>query len=330
MIRDISKLELDKFVSSCEYSQFLQSSSWGDFQKELGNKVWYIGLEENGEILSTALIVEKKMFMDLTYLYSPRGPIVSKYAKNSDECLKLIFKGVRDICVCRKNKGAVFFKFEPEYLNTKSFERIKKVKDFQPSKTQIIDLSWPEEKLLSQMHQKTRYNIRLAEKKGVEVFQAVDYREYFEDFWTLMSDTSGRDKFLSHSKEYYENILKTKAGGACLWLAKHGNDILAANIVMSIGDTVTYTHGASSNVHKNFMAPHLLQWRQIKWAKTKGYKYYDFWGISKTDSKNDKWAGFTRFKKGFGGFEKEYDGTYDLIFKSKYYKIYNILKRLKK
>ncbi len=329
MIREISNQELDNFLSQQRFSQFLQSSSWNNFQRSLGNNVWQIGLFDDDQIncklLGVASIVEKKMPMGFSFLYCARGPIlrdeISEELKN--KYLKVLLKSVRDISIKTKKYREIFFRFEPNFIFD-NLENIKKTKDYQPSQTLILDLKKSEEEILFSMHQKTRYNIRLAEKKGVKV-EISENKEDIKYFLDLINETSTRDKFKAHSNEYYSKMLESRAGNSSLWFAKYNNKIVAANIVMSFGDTVTYTHGASSNEFRNIMAPHLLQWEQIKWAKKNAYEIYDFWGISQ--SKKSAWAGFTRFKNGFNGNIENFSGTFDLIYSDVLYKIYKLYKK---
>ncbi|NIP32988.1 peptidoglycan bridge formation glycyltransferase FemA/FemB family protein, partial [Candidatus Saccharibacteria bacterium] len=119
-------------------------------------------------------------------------------------------------------------------------------------------------------------------------------------------------KFRAHPKSYYKKILESLGSMAEVWFAEYKGKVIAANLMIFWGNTVLYLHGASSRDHKNVMAPYLLHWELIKRAKADGYKYYDFWGIAPPDSPNHPWAGITRFKKGFGGTEVKYPGTFDL------------------
>ena len=321
MIKELTNQELDDFLSAQKYSQFLQSSSWAYFQKELGNRVWQIGVDDNG-LKACALIIEKRMPFGLSYLYLARGPVISDKIDDKSQYLKLILKAIRDLTIDTEKKEEMLLRFEPIF-NFK-LEDILKTKDAQPSNTLLLDLNKSEERLLLEMHQKTRYNIRLAGKKSIRIQKIEDYKDKFKDFWNLTSQTSSRDRFNPHPRDYYEKILETKAGNACLWTAEYKNKVLTANIIMSFGDTVTYVHGASSDKYRNLMAPHLLQWEQIKWAKNNGYKIYDFWGIAKDDNLKDKWAGLTRFKKGFKGEVKSLPGTFDLVYNHGMYKLYKI------
>ena len=106
-------------------------------------------------------------------------------------------------------------------------------------------------------------------------------------------------------------------------MAEYERQIIAANLVNFYGDTATYLHGSSSSKNRQVMAPHLLQWEQIKEAKNRGMKYYDFWGFDE-----DKWPGVSRFKKGFGGEIVEYAGAYDLIWNKLWYQLYNLAKKI--
>ena len=145
-----------------------------------------------------------------------------------------------------------------------------------------------------------------------------------------MQTTSKRNKFRLHPKNYYKqmlsaddeenNDLKIK-----LFLAKYNNKIIAVDIVCFFGNTATYLHGASLNEFRKVMAPNLLQWHVIKLAKAQGYKYYDFYGIDE-----QKWPGVTKFKKGFGGEEIVYPGTYDLVYNKFLYSIYKLLRKTKR
>jgi lipid II:glycine glycyltransferase (peptidoglycan interpeptide bridge formation enzyme) len=194
---------------------------------------------------------------------------------------------------------------------------IRRSLDVQVSKTIILDLSKTEDKLLKEMHQKTRYNIRLAEKKGVKIREAAEGE--FEKFWELMSQTVNRDGFRLHEKDYYEKMIEVD--GVKLFLGEAENKILCSGIFSFFGDTAVYLHGASSNENRELMAPHILQWELARRAKALGFKYYDFFGV---DEK--KWPGVTRFKRGFGGKEVNYPGTFDVIFDIFKYDGYKVLR----
>jgi lipid II:glycine glycyltransferase (peptidoglycan interpeptide bridge formation enzyme) len=182
-----------------------------------------------------------------------------------------------------------------------------------------------EEEILKSMHQKTRYNIKLALKKGIVVKEIQNIKNNFDEFWSLMQETESRDDFRLHSKEHYQKMLNLDSSLLKLIGAFYKDKLIAVNIVSFFGDMVTYVHGASSSENRNLMAPYALQWETIKIAKQKGYKYYDFNGIDER-----KWPGVTRFKKGFSGYKINYLGTFDLVFNSMEYSIYKALRKLRR
>lgn len=275
---------------------FLQSPQWAEFQKTLDRKVFFI---------NEALIIKMPLVFGFSYLYSPKGA-----TSDLDEIKKLA-----------KKERAIFFRCEPQQKpNTKFIQ----TKDIQPRCTQILDLTKSEQKLLAGMKQKTRYNIRLAEKKGVKI----DIGN-FEKFYNLLIHTSTRQKIKLHPKNYYKKL----AGFNEIFIAYYQNKPIAGAMVNFFEDTATYLHGGSlqklkngkteeqKNI-KNLMAPYLLHWEIIKTAKSRGIKYYDWWGV---DEK--RWPGITRFKKGFGGREICAPGTYDLPIDKFWYFWYKLIRR---
>jgi peptidoglycan pentaglycine glycine transferase (the first glycine) len=285
---------------------FLQSKEWLDFQKSLGRKTWdAVGIS----------IIKHNLPLKKSYLYSAR--LRPSDFDGQARWGKFLTR-VKEIA---KQENAIFFKIEPENeVNLKSFG-FKKSHNIQPKKTLILDISESEQELLSQMHYKTRYNIQLAIKKGVKTYCSSPKTQNFNDFWRLMEETTKRDKFRPHPKEYYRKMLEIP--GVELFIASYRDKIIAANIVVFFEKTAIYLHGASDYEHRNLMAPHLLQWEQIKEAKKHGCIEYDFWGIDE-----QKWPGVTRFKKGFAGKEINYLGAYDLVFQSAWYWIYEISRKI--
>ena len=301
---------------------FLQSFEWGEFQRGLGRKIWRIK-NDNFQ----ASVIRHILPLGRSYLYCPRGPIITD---NTQHTTNNFLSEIKKIA---KTEKAIFLKIDPEW-GTGSENILKRLgfkksfKEVQPKKTLILDLTKSEEELLAEMHPKTRYNIRLAEKHGIKIqnsnLKSQNSKEDFEEFWKLLQETTKRDKFKPHPKEHYQKLLEL-IPGASLFLAEYQNKIIAANIVVFFGKQATYLHGASDFEFRNLMTPHLLQWRQILEAKKQGLTEYDFWGI---DEK--KWPGLTRFKKGFGGKELEYIGSWDSVFDKKQYAAYKLLTKFLK
>ena len=246
--------------------------------------------------------------------------------------------------------GTHFLRLEPE--NAASFETLQLLArqqrfqvvpttSIQPRQTTLLDLHKTEEELLAAMHSKHRYNIRLAEKKGVTVqIYSENLQEMFPDFWRLLVDTAKRQGFRTHSPEYYSQLLKNlePEGMAHLVFACLDNKPLATMILVTYGGIATYLHGGSSEEHKEYMAPYLLQWRAIQHAKALGCTTYDFWGTHAVfDDAENIWkpelghasAGVTRLKLGFGGEVKEYPGAFDVILDPFWYSAYKALRTLR-
>ncbi len=323
---------------------FLQSWEWGTFQEKSGAQIarW------RGE-QSLALLVKRALPFGRAYWYAPRGPLGHEAVK------KLLDAGAIS--------NADFFRFEPQTDPSASLGMTKggngmtkgrngmtkysKTRDVQPGQTLIVDLRQDSEALLAAMHEKWRYNIRLAERKGVRVFMAgARDPSAFEIFWRLMQETTTRDDFHAHDKAYYRLMLEMLTGDpatdgktrpvARLVFAEHDGRILAANLMVYFGETATYLHGASSRERREVMAPQLLHWKAMQDAKAWGFTEYDFWGVApenlpagRQGAVDHPWAGITRFKRGFGGRYVAYPGTYDLPSNRFWYSLYALVRKLR-
>jgi lipid II:glycine glycyltransferase (peptidoglycan interpeptide bridge formation enzyme) len=301
---------------------FLQSTHWFNFQKKLNKKTFFI--ESGG---NKVLIVENKLPLVGSYFYIPRGPVLGDNKKKNQEMLKEIKNKARQ-------ERVGWIRFEPqkkEDLKLINQKLIKSKKNHQPAETLILDLNKSEKDLLVQMKQKTRYNIRLAEKKGVKIEISKD-KQNLDVFWNLVQETAERDGVVFHSRDYYEKMIEAIPGENLeLLLAKDKNGkIIGAVLVSFYGEMATYLHGASSSQDRNLMANYLLQWEAIKRAKKKGMQKYDFFGIA-VNKNQKKWAGITRFKKGFAP-ESEpviFPGCWDLVLSPGKYFLYRIIQFLK-
>jgi len=296
-------------MSDLATSEFLQSLEWETIIQAKGGKTLRLGANFITHHPGT-LFIEKPLLGGYHYLYVPRGPLVSVA-----ETAWLVTE------ITARDKRLIFIRLEPSTKLEIAGRVIKKTVNQQPAKTLMLDLRLRETKLLAGLHQKTRYNLRLAQKKGVEIKrgQAID----FPEFWRLMTLTGKRDNFRLHARDHYENLLKSQA--VKLYFARYQGQNIAAGLFCFFGNRVTYLHGASDNKFRNVMAPYLLQWTVIQEAQAAGYWYYDFYGI---DEK--KWPGVTRFKLGFGGTVLEYPGTFDVVLRPGLYWLYSLGRRLRR
>ncbi|MCF7860398.1 aminoacyltransferase [Patescibacteria group bacterium] len=304
-------------ASLSEGAELLQSFVWGKIVEADGLLCRRFAWEKDEKIIILAQVIESDKF-GFKFWYLPRGP-VSLTASVGTEPWQQVKK---DLIARAKKNNIVSFVFEPENFSLPAESFGHKIKAIQPEKSLFLDLSLSEEELLKAMHHKTRYNIRLAEKKEVKIVpgQVADLKA----FWKLLQTTTARDGFRGHSLAHYRHLLTEGAPPLELWLASRENKILAAGIFSFYNGRAVYLHGASANFGREYMAPYLLQWRMIQRAQKKACHYYDFYGI---DEK--KWPGVTRFKRGFGGEERNYPGTYLIIIRPFIYYLYKILATVK-
>lgn len=317
------KLLANDFLAKQDKSQFLQSLYWQNIVNSEGDKTkWYIVLNDKDEIILSSFLIEKKYHF-FKYYYIPRGPVVSNFLlKEGDNLNKVISFWEEEIFKSLK-KNMCFLRIEPMFYYNSSRYMLIKSRQIQTQKTLLLDLSLSEEELLKQMHQKTRYNIRLAKKKEVEIKEGTI--DNINSFYELLRNTKDRNSFGIHPREHYEKLLSDSSGKIKLYLAYYNKKIIAGGLFSFFGDQATYLHGASSNEYRNIMAPYLIQWEAIKEGKRNSCKYYDFWGIS-----DRLWPGVTRFKKGFGGFVYNYPGTFDIIVNKNRYFLYSFLRKIRK
>ncbi|PIS40548.1 MAG: hypothetical protein COT26_02770 [Candidatus Kerfeldbacteria bacterium CG08_land_8_20_14_0_20_43_14] len=331
----------EKFLSGIQRAPFQQSWAWGEFQKACGAKIFRIATVRNQNIVGIAQgLLEPWRFGQQT-LTVFSGPVVDFKLgpKEYQEVLGLLIKKMADEA---KSKKAMYLHLETaiEKRNESLFKKFEvenkfiKAKAFQPVDTIILDLKQDENSLLQKMHEKTRYNIRLAEKKGVSIasYSGFLVKEKIDEFVKINKETTSRDKFSSHSQAYYKKMAEILPEEMFrLYIASFENQLIAANIVINFADTSIYVHGASSNQFRNVMAPHLLQWRQILEAKAAGRNWYDFFGIQTEERKRQSksgasWAGITRFKLGFGGQIFSYLDARELPIKKTWYSLLKVLR----
>ncbi|NQT50376.1 peptidoglycan bridge formation glycyltransferase FemA/FemB family protein [Candidatus Kuenenbacteria bacterium] len=324
------KEKWNEFVRTNEAGSFLQSYEWGDFLAQVKDKVWRFVVEKDNEWLAVFFIYKQNMQLGQSVLYCPRGPVfLDKMTDSVAQIFSLIVKKINEIA---KNENGLTFELDPltndqNWLKVFGEHRFEKTKlDMQPRHTLILDLRKEEEDLLNQMNQKTRYNIRLAQKKGVEI---IADSSMYKEFYELLKKTMQRQKFIYFSQEYFKKLLKVPF--ARLYLVKFEGKIIAASIMVFWNDTATYLFGASDYKFRNIMAPHLLQWQAIKDAKAEGLWFYDFWGAAPPDStgREANWAGFTKFKMGFSPNAEitEYIGTYEKVYQPVKLGLYRFIRK---
>jgi len=282
-------------------ASFLQSREWEEIQNAMGRTTARIG---------SVLLIRHDLPLGFRYLYAPR-PIVS----DGDAFLDEVAEYARGI-------GAMFLRVEPEraFSIQHSIFNIAEVEGVQPRKTIVLALSKSDAELLSAMHPKTRYNIRLAERHGV----AVRWEEgsgAVRKFYGLLRETGVRDRFRLHPERYYEVLAAKRSPefSNLLAFAYHNGELAAAAMINAYRGRATYLHGASAHALRHAMAPQLLHWEVMRAMCSRGCRTYDLWGIDER-----RWPGITRFKLGFGGMEVSHPPAYDVVFRSVPYALYRL------
>lgn len=279
-------------------THYWQSDLWEKAKQQSGCRTFRF--EVGG---ASTLVIERKphflKFWKKTMWEIPRGPVGN--IKDMPALLDHVFAeafrcGISWVRVYPPFGNDFFWNLFPE-----SFWEEKQTAtapEIFPLHTLMLDLSLSDEEILMQMKPKGRYNIKVAEKNGVVVKEEKDIK----NFWKLMQETSKRDGFTSCKKHTYEDLLKAFGENAILLSAySPENEILASKIFTVADGMAVYNYGASSSQNRKFMAPYLLQWHGMQWAKTRGATVYDFLGISPDDEDTHKLSSVADFKLKFGG-----------------------------
>ncbi|MFA6602370.1 MAG: peptidoglycan bridge formation glycyltransferase FemA/FemB family protein [Candidatus Shapirobacteria bacterium] len=310
----------------------VQTWVWGDFQKSQGHKVYRLGTFNQNKIVS-AFTLSFHLIPRLPYSIGTvlRGPQLSS------DTLTVINKIAHE-------ENAIFVKFEPEVIYQKFIgdSQVEKINplpqfnDFVPSPkvafyphTFLVDLTHSEDEILSSFHPKTRYNIKLAQKHGVEIKDETNDLG-FETYLKLLFDTTRRQGFYLHSKSYHQRLWKlVKANNmAKILIAYYQGKPLAAFMLFVLKDRLFYPYGASADSNREVMAPNLLMWEAIKFGHSQGLKTFDLWGcLGPGASESQNGYGFHRFKFGYGGTLVEFVGTWDLVINPLFYRLYNLADR---
>lgn len=308
---------------------FLQSSFWEKFLIAQGKNVWRLSFKDQERLLGTCLLGENKLFMGKSYLASPKGPIFYQDLPTDQllELSQLFFSKIRDLTINTKKYQEIFVRLEPK--NFLGIKELRQSIDISPRETWLTNLTKPLLEILKNSHSKTRYNISLAQKKGIQI-DFVDKQEAIKVFIELLQKTAERQKIGIHANNYFklwaENLFTNNFSE--LAIASLDNQPIAANLMVKFGKMVTYVHGASDYSQRGLMAPHYLHWRCIERYRAQGYELYDWWGIAPQDGSKPGWQGVSRFKEGFMGERQSSLGTQDFVYDDAWYSFYNTTRKL--
>jgi lipid II:glycine glycyltransferase (peptidoglycan interpeptide bridge formation enzyme) len=337
--KELSTPDWDAFTQQFRGGHLLQSWAWGDFKAQFG---WpdplRLAIIEDGRLLAGAQVLFRTLPTGLwTTAYVPKGPLLDATQHDVAEAL---FAAIHHAC---RRRRAVSLKVEPDWEDTPAAHAWWQERGFRPSaqtvqprRTVIVSLTPDEDDILAQSKSKTRYNVRLASRRGISVRAGSEAD--LPGFYGLLKVTSERNGFGIHTERYYQQAWRTFAArqAARLLIAEYEGRPLAALMVFAWGRQAWYMYGASSHEERQRMPNHLLQWEAIRWAKAQGCETYDLWGIPDVDESqigkdvakaeaqgvlSRGMGGLYRFKKGFGGREVRYVGAYDFIYHAPLYRL---------
>ena len=319
----IIKENIDQALYNRHAVHPMQSWEWGEARKKMGIEVLRIGTYENQEL---------KEIFQITFHKIPFTPYKIGYLPRSG----FPPTDVLDFFTSYgKKNNVIFVKVEPyeesSKLPLKTKNVVKSRHPLFPEWTQMVDLTKSEEDLLKTMHQKTRYNIGLAQRKGV-IVKEMSNREGFEIFIKLYFETCKRQHYFGHNRSYHWIIWQhLQHSIAHIMIAFYEQTPIAAFELFHFHDRFYYPYGGTSTLHRNTMASNLLMWESLKFAKRSGAARFDMWGsLPPNYSPHHPWAGFTKFKEGYGNKFLEFIGSYDLIINPILYGVYNILFEVRK
>lgn len=292
----------------------LQSWEWGEFKSRHGWEVERVGVEGSHGIGLAQVLFKRRGPVSLAYV--PRGPVLRPAGHS-----RLLFGELRsrldEVCRRRRALSLVIERDDPLEL-TGSFRSLGFVRGpdhFQPSRTVKVPLPADDDALLAQMHQKNRYSVRLAVRRGVTVERGGADAASVDAFYLLLSETSERNKFGIHSRAYYDDFMRLFGDKALMLFALVDGRIAAGLVAARFGAEAVYMYGGSSTEHRADGAAFILQYEAMRWARDAGSRRYDLWGIpdsSQSSPSEDKatgaaasvgedMRGLLNFKTRFGG-----------------------------
>ena len=360
----------NRVIASFPEPHLLQTREWGQFKAQFGWKPFYlmwprvgekVNLNEDADVLASpqepveaaALVLQRTIPIRgfaavLRVLYAPKGPLLRDWG--NVPLRQRVFSDLRDL---GRQQGAIFIKVDPDVRlgvgppdddstqvdclgeqvvsDLKAHGWLFSAEQIQFRNTVMLDLTLPEEALLARMKQKTRYNIRLAQRKGVSV--RTGGFDDLSSLYRMYAETSVRDRFVIRDESYYRLLWQTFLTNqpasipgdrpyAQVLVAEVSGESVAALFVFYFAARAWYLFGMSRDAHREKMPNHLLQWEAICRAKAAGCRIYDLWGAPDEFVESDPLWGVYRFKEGLGGELVRHLGAWDLPLRPFYYHLY--------
>lgn len=314
---------LEAFVAKHPRGSIEQVWDFGLLQTSIPgrNSFFVLGAFEREMLVASMLVIRQNTGFGKSWLWCPRGPLLPK--ERAAEAWAALKKMVEQLA---HKAGDVFLRVEPGALVSAPLTLGGKsvTAQYLPKDTLLLDLQLSKEELLKQMTQKGRYNIKIAEREEVYVRKGLS--SDLPDFFTLLEETAKRDGFVIHNRDFYQKFLDVLDGKALFYVAYVDHEVVGGFLGTQFGNRVTYYFGASSNKHRQKMAPYALQWFAIREAQNKGFKEYDFLGIAPEGDAKHALAGVTQFKTRFGGGRISYQAAEVFVLRRVWWWLYRLAK----
>jgi lipid II:glycine glycyltransferase (peptidoglycan interpeptide bridge formation enzyme) len=305
----------------------LQSWEWGEFRKQTGVEVERVGFFEQGKLQKAFQVT----FHHIPILGRKAGYLPRSYMPDEDQIEVLRNLG--------KQHRALFVKIEPNVAhpvgNQSAHDVIRRFildhnatygRPLFTKYTFQVDLTQSEKELFANLHSKTRYNVRLAIKKGVTIVEDTS-EQGMETYLEILKETTKRQGFYAHSPEYFRTMWRTigQSGMLRIFNAVYEGEVLTSWVMFVFNKVLYYPYGASRSAHRNVMASNLMMWEMMRFGQKMKCQTFDMWGsLGPKASKRSPWYGFHKFKAGYGGELMEFLGSFDILVDPPMYQIYTI------
>lgn len=310
----------------------LQSWEWGTFRAKTGLKVERIGFFDKGKIIRGI----QATFHEIPFIGKTAGYVPKGFMPDEEQLAALTQIG--------KSHNALFVKLEPnvaEPVGTISGHHTiaqflltngaKAGRALFTKYTFLLDLTKPEDELFANLDSKTRYNVNLAYKKGVRIYEDTS-KEGMEQYIKILEETTQRQGFYAHGPDYFRTMWDTLGNSGMLKIfhATYEDQVLVTWVMFVFNDTFYYPYGASLRAHRDVMASNLMMWEMIRYGKSLGCTKLDMWGSLGPDpDKKHPWYGFHKFKKGYGAVLHQSLGTYDLVIDPRFYAGFRLVENMR-
>lgn len=314
----------DLFQGALPDASFMQTSWWAVFMEHLGWDHFGVIVRDGDTIVGGARVLRNEYSAGQCCYYIPDGPILPKDPEDGEQVYQAIMAYIEKMRRNDKNKVS-HLRFEPRWERLPDY-----ITGFQaarnwmePRDTLCIDLTQPEATILAQMKPKGRYNVGLAQRHGVKVVEDASPKG-LEDFLTLYHETVARQQIQQRTQSYFDSLMAmlTELNQGSIFFAEYAGVRIATVLTVHFGRRVTYFYGGSTEQYRQVMAPYLLHFEIMLWAKARGYEWYDLYGIAPQNLPEHQWANFSAFKRKLGGQEFHFVPALDYIYDAEAYTAY--------